>query len=49
MVLRLDQHVQARDGFEQRRVGMRDALDVGGRQVETDRDRILSLAKKLTG
>jgi len=49
VVLRLHEHVEARHGLEQRGVGVRDPLDVGGRQVETDRDRILSLVKKLTG
>jgi len=48
MVLRLDENVQARDGLEQRGVGVSDAVDVGGREVEADRDGILSLAKKLT-
>jgi hypothetical protein len=49
VVLGLDQNVEARHGLEQRRVSVGDALDVGGGQMETDRDRILSLVKKLTG
>lgn len=49
MVLRLDEDVEARHGLEQRRVGVRDALELGRGKMEPDRDRILSLAKKLTG
>jgi plastocyanin len=48
VVLWLDEHVEAEDGLQQRRLRMRDALDLGGRQLEPDSDRILSLAKKLT-
>jgi plastocyanin len=48
VVLGLDEDVEAEDGLQQRRVRMRDALDVGGRQLEADSDRILSLAKNLT-
>jgi hypothetical protein len=48
MMLWLDEDVEARDGLEQRGVGVRDPLELCSRQTETDRDRILSFVKKLT-
>jgi hypothetical protein len=48
MMLGLDQHMEAEHGFEERRVRMRNAFDLGGGQVEADCDRILFLAKELT-
>lgn len=49
VVLGLDEDMEAEDGLQQRRVRMRDALDVGRGELEADSDRILSFAKKLTG
>ena len=49
VVLRLDEDVEACHRLEERRVRMRDVFDLGGGQVEADRDQILSLVKKLTG
>jgi hypothetical protein len=49
VMLWLDEHVEARHGLEQRGVRVRDPLELGGRQMEADRDRILSFVKKLTG
>jgi Copper binding proteins, plastocyanin/azurin family len=48
VVLRLDEHVQAEDGLEQRRVRMRNALGGERRELESNRHLILFLAKKLT-
>jgi hypothetical protein len=48
VVLRLDEDVKAQDRLEERRIGVRDALDGRGRELEPDCDRISSFAKKLT-
>jgi Copper binding proteins, plastocyanin/azurin family len=47
-MLRLHEHVKAEHGFEERRVGVRDALQRVGGKLEPDRNRILFLVKKLT-
>jgi hypothetical protein len=48
VVLRLNEDVQAQNRLEERRVGVRNALNGRGREVEPDCDRISSFAKKLT-
>src|SRR5919109_662567 len=48
MMLGLDEDMEAEHGLEQRRIRVRDAFDLRGRQVEADSDRIFFLAKELT-
>jgi plastocyanin len=49
MVLRFDEHVETEHGLEQGRVRVRDALERVSGKLEADRERILFLAKELTG
>ena len=49
VALGVQQHVQAEHGLKEGRVGVGDALDGVCRQLKADRDRILSLVRKLTG